>query len=57
MGPLFSYINARKSKMSYLSRYWVDLGDNFWWDMVFGVLEEVGWSLGLEIAIWVFYSA
>ena len=43
--------------MSYLSRYWADLGAIFWWDMAIRVLEEVGWSVGLAITIWGFYSA
>jgi hypothetical protein len=42
--------------MSYLSRYWADLGAIFWWDMAIRVLEQVRWSVGLEIAIWDFYS-
>ena len=57
VGPLFSYIHARKSKMSDLSRYWADLGGIFWWDMVIRVLEQVRWSVGLEIAICGFYIA
>ena len=48
---------AQKSKMSYLSRYWADLGDIFWWDMAIRVVKQVRWSVGLEIAIWDFYSA
>ena len=51
------YIHVEKSKMSYLSRYWADLGDIFWWDMAMWVLGQVGWSVGLEIVIWGFYSA
>ena len=27
--------------MSYLSRYWADLGDIFWWDMAMWVLGQV----------------
>ena len=43
--------------MSYLSRYWADLGGIFWWDIVIRVLDQVRWSVGLEIAICGFYIA